>query len=266
MNRGYAHIMRVLCILLFAACGDHSPPGPSYTVETISMPAGLTSETGAIAFLPNGKLVASFTRGEVLIYDPAKKTWKLFAEGLHDPLGIYVVSNSELLIMQRPELTRVKDTDGDGSADLYENVTDAFGISGNYHEFSYGPVKDKNGNFFIALNASSPGGSMRKEVRGVIDTLGRDGNGNGQMFSAVPYRGWVMKLTPAGDLIPVASGLRSPNGIGFDLKEIFSALITRATGLERVLCIIYSMENFMVILQALSGQRGGTGVIHFIYQ
>ena len=138
----------------------------SYRVENIKMPDGLTAETGAIEFLPDGRLVASFTRGEVMIYNTLTKEWKLFAEGLHDPLGILVISDSELLIMQRPELTRVKDTDGDGIADLYEKVTDDFGLSGNYHEFNYGPVKDKDGNIFIALNSSSGGGDIRSEVRG----------------------------------------------------------------------------------------------------
>ena len=42
--------------------------------------------------------------------------------------------------MQRPELTRVKDTDGDGTADEYETVFDGFGMSGNYHEFAFGPA------------------------------------------------------------------------------------------------------------------------------
>src|SRR5690606_30637197 len=42
--------------------------------------------------------------------------------------------------------------------------------------------------------------------------------GNRQMFSTVPYRGWIMKLTPDGKLVPYASGFRSPNGIGFDNK------------------------------------------------
>ena len=189
----------------------------SYRVETITMPAGLTSENGAVEFLPDGRLVASFTRGEVMIYNPLTKEWKLFAEGLHDPLGILVISNSELLVMQRPELTRIKDTDDDGKADLYEKVTDDFGLSGNYHEFNYGPVKDKEGNLFIALNSSSGGGDIRTEVRGKINSLGRDKNAKGQMFSNLPYRGWVMKLNPTGKLEPFASGFRSPNGIGFDL-------------------------------------------------
>src|SRR6266850_2349553 len=121
--------------------------------------------------------------------------------------------------MQQPELTRIKDTDGDGQADAYENLTDDFGISGNYHEFNYGPVKDKDGNLFIALNCGSSGDGIRPEVRGRLNTLGRDGeNGRGQMYSVVPYRGWVMKLTQDGTLIPFAMGFRSPNGIGFDVE------------------------------------------------
>lgn len=190
--------------------------GSSYSVESISMPEGISAEVGAIDFLPDGTLVACFLRGEVMLYNPKTKTWKLFADGLQEPLGILPVSHSEFIVMQRPELTRIKDLNGDGKADLYETVTDEFGISGNYHEFNYGPVKDKNGNLFIGLNSASSGGGILKEVRGKLDSTTM--NQKGQMFSPVPYRGWIMKLTPQGKLIPYASGFRSPNGLGFDLK------------------------------------------------
>ncbi len=190
--------------------------GSSYSVESISMPEGISAEVGAIDFLPDGTLVACFLRGEVMLYNPKTKTWKLFADGLQEPLGILPVSHSEFIVMQRPELTRIKDLDGDGKADLYETVTDEFGISGNYHEFNYGPVKDKNGNLFIGLNSASSGGGILKEVRGKLDSTTM--KQKGQMFSPVPYRGWIMKLTPQGKLIPYASGFRSPNGLGFDLK------------------------------------------------
>lgn len=117
--------------------------------------------------------------------------------------------------MQRPELTRLVDTDGDGQADVYEKVTADFGLSGNYHEFNFGPVKDPDGNLFIALNSASAGGKIRPKVRGELNLEGRDGEtGMRQMYSVVPYRGWVMKLTPDGELHPFASGFRSPNGLG----------------------------------------------------
>src|SRR5690606_38138873 len=97
--------------------------------------------------------------------------WTLFTEGLQEPLGILIISDSEFLVMQRPELTRIKDTDGDGQADVYETVTDNFGMTGNYHEFNYGPVRDKEGNLYISLNTASPRGRIMKEVRGNLDTL-----------------------------------------------------------------------------------------------
>ena len=185
-----------------------------YEVETIPTPPGLVAETGGLAFLPDGRLAACFHRGEVMLYNPKTKTWKLFAEGLHDPLGVVAVSNRELLVIQRPELTRLTDTNGDGVADQYTTVTDQFGMSGNYHEFAFGPVRDAKGNLYISLNAASNGAGIREEVRGTYDSLGRQG----RMYACVPYRGWVMQITPDGKVRPYASGFRSPNGIGFDAQ------------------------------------------------
>ena len=136
----------------------------SYRIENIALPDGLVGETGAIDFLPDGKLVACFLRGEIMIYDPRKKTWSLFATGLHEPLGLYIINEYEMMVMQRPELTRIVDTDHDGMADLFETVTDEFGITGNYHEWNYGPIKDQKGNLFIGLNTSSEYGIIQKEI------------------------------------------------------------------------------------------------------
>jgi glucose/arabinose dehydrogenase len=183
-----------------------------YTVENIPLPEGLSGETGGIAFMPDGRLIACFRRGEVMTYQPQIKEWKLFAQGLHDPLGITAVSNSEILVMQRPELTRIKDTDGDGLADLYETITDDFGMTGNYHEFAFGPLIAKDGSYFISLNLASNGAGIRDELRGQYDSLGRQG----RMYSCVPYRGWVLKVSKDGKVTPWACGFRSPNGLGFD--------------------------------------------------
>lgn len=185
-----------------------------YEVQNIDLPDGLVAETGAIGFMPDGRFVACFHRGEVMMYNQKTKKWKMFAEGLHEPLGMLVVNNNEILVMQRPELTRVKDTNGDGIADEYQTVTDDFGISGNYHEFAFGPIPDKDGNLFIGLNLASNGAGIRNEVRGKYDSLSRPG----RMYSCVPYRGWIMKLTKEGQLKPFAVGFRSPNGLGFDAQ------------------------------------------------
>lgn len=214
-------ISALFTVLVFTGCATTDPVDSalttSYIVEDIPIPEGLTAEVGGMGFLPNGHLIVCFHRGEVMTYHPETEEWKLFAFGLHDPLGLHVVSDSEVLVMQQPELTRIKDTDGDGVADLYETVNDDFGISGNYHEFNYGPVEDKNGNLYFALNTASSGGGIKDIVRGPVNLLGRDGeDGRRQMYSVVPYRGWMMKWSPDGLLTPYASGLRSPNGLGFD--------------------------------------------------
>jgi hypothetical protein len=214
----------LLFLLIFSGALGAQTSSPdssnsSYLVENIALPPGLEAETGGLAFFPDGRLAACFTRGEVMIYNPKNKQWQLFAEGLHEPLGILVEDNSTMVVLQRPELTRIKDTDGDGKADIYENINDDFGISGNYHEFNYGPVKDRDGNFFLALNTASSGGGIRSNPRGTLNLLGRDGaDGRRQMYSVVPFRGWVVKITPTGELLPFASGFRSPNGIGLDLN------------------------------------------------
>ncbi|UTA69692.1 hypothetical protein [Emticicia sp. 21SJ11W-3] len=214
------HIAALLALLLYSGASEGQTNAPKdsaanyYTVENIPLPEGLIAETGAIGFMPDGRFIAGFHRGEIMTYNPKTQKWKLFAEGLHDPLGILVVKNHEILIMQRPELTRIKDTNGDGVADEYQTVTDDFGMSGNYHEFAFGPVADKQGNLYIALNLASNGAGIRPEIRGKYDSLSRPG----RMYSCVPYRGWIMKLTKDGKLHPYAVGFRSPNTLGFDAQ------------------------------------------------
>ena len=207
-------------MILFSGCSESSrteiPMADTpYLVDSIAMPQGLSGEVGALTFLPSGRLIAAFRRGEVMIYDPQSDQWTVFARGLHLPLGLLAQSENEVLVMQYAELTRLVDSDLDGEADIYENVTDDFGLGGNYHEFAYGPVKDDAGNLFIALNSTSNGGVMMEELRG---ELNEDGLTEKGLYSAVPYRGWVMRLDPNGDLQPFASGFRSPNGLGFDLE------------------------------------------------
>ncbi|MFO0842880.1 MAG: hypothetical protein U0797_10865 [Gemmataceae bacterium] len=52
---------------------------------------------------------------------------------------------------QRPDVTRIKDTDGDGKADLFEVVAEGWEVSGDYHEYAIGSKFDKDGNVWIAL-------------------------------------------------------------------------------------------------------------------
>ncbi|MGO1868078.1 MAG: DUF7133 domain-containing protein [Sphingobacterium sp.] len=209
----------LILMVLIASCRNQSSEEKvSYRIDSIPTPAGLTAEVSALEFLEDGRLVAAFMRGEILFYQPETEEWEVFATGLHEPLGMKVISAREILVMQLPELTLLKDTDGDGRADVYETIYDDFGMTGNYHEFAYGPVQDKQGNLYVALNASSSGGGISKETRGDKLMIGKSETSKA-MFSVVPYRGWVMKIDTNYRITPVASGLRSPNGMVFDAND-----------------------------------------------
>jgi hypothetical protein len=205
----------------------------SFQIERMPNPPGVDPQIGGVAALPDGRIAAVFHRGELMIFDPAQKSWKKFAEGLQEPLGIVAESPSSFVVMQRAELTRIKDSDGDGRADDYETIWDDFGMTGNYHEFAFGPAKGPDGNYYIALNLASNGAGVRKEIRGEWSQLGElnfeqmihDSKWGersakaGRMYSRVPYRGWIMKVSPDGNSAePYACGFRSPEGIGFDAQ------------------------------------------------
>ncbi|MDB6122890.1 MAG: hypothetical protein JWQ71_1883, partial [Pedosphaera sp.] len=125
-------------------------------------------------------------RGE--IWSLKQNHWNRFATGLHEPMGIWPGKMGEVFVMQRSELTRVVDTDSDGSADVFETINADCGVSSTQHAYIYGPIRDRAGNFW-----------------GAISGLGAEGTNR--------YFGWCFKITPHGEFIPWATGLRSPNGI-----------------------------------------------------
>jgi hypothetical protein len=170
-----------------------------YKIVTIPLAPDCVLEVGGLAFRPDGKLLACTRRGDVYLIDnPTAENldeikMTKFATGLHEALGLFVETNNVVYVVQRPELTRLTDEDGDGVADKYQTVCDKWGVSGDYHEFAFGPARDREGNFFITLNVGFGGGHQAK----------------------APWRGWCVKVNPEGKMEPFAYGIRSPNGINF---------------------------------------------------
>jgi glucose/arabinose dehydrogenase len=201
-------------------------PSASYRVENVPLPRHIAPEVSAIATAPDGKLAVCFRRGYLYLYDPAASRWSLFASGFQTPLGVLAGKDGEFFVTHLPELTRVVDTDNDGKADLYETISDQWGMSGNYHEFIGGPVRDKDGNFYISLGLASGGADPRPPVRGEFTTRGRQSPqpSEGKVsrvghYSPVYLRGCSVKITPAGVMSLLSCGFRQPNGLGFDGRE-----------------------------------------------
>ncbi len=168
-----------------------------YTITTFETPADEVIEACGFQRMPDGKLAVCSRRGDIfMITEPlAKKVtaeqFHLYARGLHEPLSL-ALRDGWLYAVQRPEVTRMRDTDGDGRADVFDTYADGWGISGNYHEYAFGSKFDADGNMYITLCLT------------------------GSFSSDVPFRGWAMKITPDGETRPMSSGVRSPGGMGSD--------------------------------------------------
>ena len=126
-----------------------------YKFTRIPLPQDVVLEAGGIAMLPTGKLVVSTRRGDSYsVSNPLGKAKdmkvKLFARGLHEPLGIHW-NDGWLYATQRCEVTRIKDEDGDGRADIFETVSDGWSINGDYHEYAFGSQFDPDGNMWVVL-------------------------------------------------------------------------------------------------------------------
>ena len=136
------------------ALGEAPKESDFYTITPFEAPEGHSVETGAIALLPGGKVAVCTRRGQIWTIEnafthperPAK--WRIFAEYLHEPLGL-AYRDGWLYAVQRPEVTRLKDEDGDGRADVFETVSDDWGINGNYHEYTFGSRFDKEGKHLV---------------------------------------------------------------------------------------------------------------------
>ena len=167
-------------------------PGIRYTI-----PKGIVLEAGAVEPLPDGTLAVATRRGDIYrVYnawsgDPDGATFELFAQGLHEVLGLSY-KEGWLYATQRAEVTRLRDTDNDGKADELETFNDSWGINGDYHEYAFGSPFDKDGNMWVVLCLT------------------------GSFNSDSPWRGWALRIDEHGNMTPTCSGIRSPGGIAFN--------------------------------------------------
>ena len=171
----------------------------AYRTMTIEHPPDLILEAGGLAPVPGGRLAVATRRGEVWIADNVYAEdgrgarWKKFAGALHEPLGL-VFRDGALITTQRSEVTRLRDTDGDGVADEYRCLAKGWGVTGNYHEYAYGPKFDPAGNMWVTLNCTMGETPMPHK----------------------DWRGYSLRIAPNGEWKPVSGGMRSPSGIGIN--------------------------------------------------
>ena len=202
-----------------------------WSIRTIPEPEGVVLEVGGLLPLGDGEVMACTRRGEVWVIenafdpeatvavlagstadaesasDPHRVRYTLFADGLQEPLGLAVEPGSDaerrraiaegrrwngpIHVAQRGEISIMEDEDGDRRMDRIRTVCDDWAISGNYHEYTFGPVFQADGSLWFTLNR--PFGA--------------------EPFGKKDWRGWAMRIDEDGTMQPDAAGLRSPCGV-----------------------------------------------------
>ncbi|MDP6763415.1 MAG: hypothetical protein QF903_06240 [Planctomycetota bacterium] len=166
-----------------------------YEIVTIDIPDDVVLEASAITVMPDGRPMVATRRGEVYLLEDAyhpqgRASFRMIAEGLQEPLGL-LLHDGWVYVGQRGELSRMRDSDGDDRIDEIETVCDVWRVSGNYHEYLFGPRLGPEG--YLWLTTNKPFG--------------------GEPFGKAHWRGFALRITPEGEMLPTCCGLRSPAGI-----------------------------------------------------
>ena len=215
--KAHTLLLSVLAGGLASASAQEAAEAEFYKITTFPTPPDAAIEVGSVDLLPDGRVALGTRRGEVWLASNAQTSttvgvwnpttmrfeadkeaspkdtiqYQRFAEGQHELLGLSW-KDGWLYAVNRYEVLRMKDSTGAGKANLFETVSTPWGVSGDYHEYSFGSRFDKNGDLWV------------------VSCL------TGSFSSKTAFRGWAVRVQPDGKMVPTCGGLRSPGGIGFD--------------------------------------------------
>ncbi len=175
----------------------------AYVVDTITVPYDNPFKSkmrlAGHDFFSDGRAAVCTWNGDVWVVSGVddkltRLSWKRFATGLHQPLGLKIVDNL-VYVLCREGLVRLNDLNKDGEADFYENFNNDIHTTPAFHEFAFDLWTDPKGNFYFAK-----AGPVRDGGRG----WERISEHHGCMFE-IAKDGSSMEI--------VATGFRAPNGM-----------------------------------------------------
>lgn len=207
-----APVVVLLLVMAGARAADEPAAYERFEILTASSPSdsrdrdwkpgeGLALEVGGLQWIGPDRLAVAIRKGEVWLLDGVLGDdreairYRRFASGLHEPLGL-LLDGDDLLVAQRAEVTRLADRSGDGAADSYLTAADGWSVTGSYHAYTYGPVRDRDGRLWVTLNLD----------------MGEHAD------NRIGWRGWGGIIDDDGRFSPQAAGMRSPAGLGTNLE------------------------------------------------
>src|SRR5262249_14607448 len=150
--------------------------GGPFVIDTFPLPYenpwnALFFVTG-VDFLPDGRIAICTAHGDVWTAKESGGTitWKRFATGLYQPLGLKVV-DGKIIVTERGQLTRLHDNNNDGEADFYECLNNDWHTGGGEHSYDTCLETDPEGNFYLFKT-----GDDHTPTGGCLLKIARDGS------------------------------------------------------------------------------------------
>lgn len=131
--------------------------------------------------------------------------WKRFASGLHEPLSL-VVRGDDLLVFDRNGIWRLRDTDGNGEADVHELFSSAFTQTEGTREYASSMRLAPDGTLIISKGGQATDGRHN----GTVLRVAADGNSveelgwglRGPFVGVHPRTGLVTASDQQGNYVP----------------------------------------------------------------
>jgi len=161
--------------------GIVSRASAAYVVDTLLLPEDNPWRSwmrpSGLDFFPDGRCAVCTMNGDVWIVagidaDLRHVTWKRFATGLYEPLGLRIV-DGQVYVLGRDQITRLHDLNNDGEADFYENFNNDCVTAPQYHAFNLDLQTDSKGNFYYAVDGN--GVPPRLPMHACIVKVSKDG-------------------------------------------------------------------------------------------
>lgn len=196
--------------------GTPATTGGAFVVDRIALPLDnpwrRNVRLADIAFLGGGRAAAVTFDGDVwtlagLDGHLTRVTWRRFASGLHEPLGL-TARGGEIFVFDRNGIWRLVDSDGNGEADRHELFANGFVQTAETREFAMSIRTAPDGSFVIAKGGQE-GTTVGRDNGSVLRvsadgrTVTRLGYGLRQPFASVdPKTGRVIASDQQGNYVP----------------------------------------------------------------
>ena len=188
----------------------------AYVIDTLTVPYGNPWKalffTSGVDFLPNGDAAVCTIHGDVWLVSGIdekleKLTWRRFATGLNQPLGLRV-RDGKIFVLGRDQITRLHDVNGDGEADFYECFSQQIQTSTGGHDYVTALETDRAGNFYYSdpkgVHRITPDGSKGETIAaGWRNPNGMGVSPDGRIITVAPQEG---NWTPSSSICEVRPG------------------------------------------------------------